>query len=191
LLVVTFFNGSEEDAKAYFKPLLDLGPIVDHTASVPYERVNTMLNGAAGFGGRKIFGGSNVALPLDPAFVKSVYEEFCGFLNAREGTSESLVLFEFQPYKKTMEVGVEETACANRGEYYNVGTLFKWYNPELDQEVRAFNRQINGRIRAEGGAQKSKGVGVYSNYLRKCSISLKLPSSLFFRIELCWELWRC
>jgi hypothetical protein len=133
--------------------------------TIPYEKVNAMTNFAATFGGRKIFGGSNVVLPLDKKFIRSVYEEFSQFTLGNERMSESIILFELVPFKKIASVPMEETAFANRGDYYGVGTLFKWYDPAQDEMVRTFNRKLNRRIKEEGGVKKSLGVGVYSNYM--------------------------
>lgn len=165
VLVLVFFNGSEEEGKKYFAPLLELEPLMNMAATIPYEKVNAMTNFAATFGGRKMFGGSNVVLPLDKGFVKSVYEEFSQFTMGNERMSESLLLFELVPFKKIASVPMEETAYGNRGNYYNVGTLFKWYDPTQDEMVRMFNRKLNGRIKEEAGVKKSMGVGVYSNYI--------------------------
>ena len=164
VFISLFYNGSEEDAKAYYKALFDIGPIVNHTGPMPYEKVNGIFNDAQGFGGRKLFGGSNIAFPFDTTFIQSIFDEFVAFTGTHEGTSSSIVMFEFLPYEKTVSVGVEETAFANRGEYYNVCTTIKWDRPELDQEVRLFNRQINSRIREQGGKKKTDAVGVYANY---------------------------
>lgn len=168
VLAAIFYNGQEDQAREFFKPLLiDAGPILNQTAMMPYEKVNALSDDLAGPGGRKLFGGSNVVLPLSSDFVQSVFDEFTGFISSHEGTAESMILFEILPYRKINELPLEATACANRGEYYNVGSLFAWKDPSMDQEVRTFNRQLNGRIRAEGGSKRSKAVGVYSNYLRK------------------------
>src|SRR5215469_14137018 len=117
VLVLIFFNGNEEDGKKYFGPLLELEPTMNMVATIPYEKLNTMTNFAATFGGRKIFGGSNVVLPLDKKFVKSVYEEFSQFTLGNERMSESLILFELVPFKKVASVPMENTACGNRGDY--------------------------------------------------------------------------
>jgi len=167
VLVAMFYDGPEEKAKKYFAPLLESEPIMNHTGIIPYDQVNAMLNSAATWGGRKIFGGSNIVLPLDTKFVQSIYDEFSQFIMGNEKMGESLILFELVPFKKIASVPVNETACGNRGEYYNVGTLFRWYDEKQDQMVREFNRKLNRKVKEEAGVKKSSGVGVYSNYLCK------------------------
>jgi hypothetical protein len=45
--------------------------------------------------------------------------------------AQSMMLWEVVPYKKVMQVKNEETSFANRGDYYNVATMFKWYARSL------------------------------------------------------------
>ena len=166
ILVAPFFNGSEDDAKTHYKALFDMGPIVNHTGAMPYEKLNSMLNEQQGFGGRKLIGAASVAFPFDATVFQSIFDEFMAFVGSHEGTAGSLIGFEFWPYGKIISVGMEETAFANRGEYYNVITLFKWDRPELDQEMRLLNRQISSRIREQCSKKTGQGVGVYANYMR-------------------------
>jgi hypothetical protein len=168
VLTALFYNGPEEQAKDFFGDLLALGPIVNGTSTIPYEKLNSILNDAGAFGGRKTGGASAISCPLDPAWVQEVYDEFITFIQTHEGTGESVVLLELLPYQKIVEKSFDSTSHGNRGEYYNVGTVFKWYNPELDSELRAFSRKLHTKIREEGGTAVMSGVGAYSNYVGEC-----------------------
>jgi hypothetical protein len=121
-----FYNGSEEQGKAFFKDLFDLQPIVDMTGMMPYEQLNGIMNHAAGFDGRKQFGGGAFKCPLDPAFVTQLHADFRAFVDKHERMGESMLLFECVPYGKIMEVRNDAMAFSNRGDYYNVATVFKW-----------------------------------------------------------------
>ncbi|KAM0300334.1 hypothetical protein HYE67_010473 [Fusarium culmorum] len=77
---------------------------------------------------------------------------------------------EFFPTDKIREIAQDATAYANRGDYYDVLTLFGWEDPDHDGEVREFNRSICRKVRetngyqADSGGHWSKGpVGVYIN----------------------------
>lgn len=176
ILTVVFYNGPEAEAKEFFGPLLELGPVMNTTNTMPYEKLNSLLNDAGAFGGRKSGGGSAIKLPLDPAWMQEVWTHFFEFLQTQEGTGESVILFELLPYTKICEVPQEGTAQANRGEYYNVGTVFKWYNPEIDSVMRAYSRKLHKKIREEGGTAVLKGVGVgaYANYVDYPSVPEKV-----------------
>jgi hypothetical protein len=126
VLTQLFYNGTEEQGKAFFADLFDLGPIVNMSSMIPYEKLNSVLNHSAGFDGRKQFGGGAFKLPLDPEFVLSLHAEFTAFVASHERMNESLLLFETIPYQKIIEVPNDETSFSNRGDYYNVATMFKW-----------------------------------------------------------------
>ena len=169
VITVLFYNGPEKDAKKFFGDLFALEPVMNGTSMMPYEKLNSILNDAGAFGGRKTGGASAIELPVDPAWMQSVWDDFFGFVQAQEGAGESIILFELLPYKKIVEVPQEATAHANRGTYYNVGTVFKWYKPELDSALRSYSRKLHTKIREEGGTSVLKGVGAYSNYVGELS----------------------
>jgi hypothetical protein len=130
VLTQIFHNGPENEGRQFFADLIALNPLVDTTSMIPYAQLNSLLNHASGFDGRKAFGGGAFKLPLNPAFVQGLHAEFCEFtLEKNERMGESLMLWETIPYKKVREVGNEECAFSNRGEYYNVATCFKWLIP--------------------------------------------------------------
>ncbi|OAL57120.1 FAD-binding domain-containing protein [Pyrenochaeta sp. DS3sAY3a] len=165
VLTQLFFNGTEEQGKAFFADLFELGPVANMAAMVPYEQLNSLLNNAAGFDGRKQFGGGAFKLPLDPVFVTKLHEDFNAFALSRDRMNESMMMFETIPYKKVIEVSNEKTSFSNRGDYYNVATMFKWFDPSLDSEVRTISRNLLKKV-SESAADRSKdgGVGQYGNY---------------------------
>jgi hypothetical protein len=121
-----FFNGPEREGREFFKDLFDIEHVANMTAMIPYEKVNSLLNHAAGFDGRKQFGGGAFKLPLDPDFVTQLHADFTAFVGSHERMGESMLLFECVPYGKIVEVSNEAMAFSNRGDYYNVATVFKW-----------------------------------------------------------------
>ncbi|KAJ9651122.1 hypothetical protein H2201_009284, partial [Coniosporium apollinis] len=165
ILCAVFFCGAQQAAEEYFTDLIALGPVISHVGMMPYEKVNGMLNASVDFGGRKTGGGSAAKLPLEVLFMQEVFDDFARFVGSHEGLGESLVLFEIIPFNKIAEVPLEVTAHGSRGEYYNVGTLFKWYKPELDATVRAFSRSVNQKIHERGETRAERGVGAYSTYI--------------------------
>ncbi|KAF2501268.1 FAD-binding domain-containing protein [Lophium mytilinum] len=168
VVVAVFYNGTETEGRGFFAPLWELGPLVDGTRSMPYEELNGILNEGQGFGGRKSFGGGNFTLPLEPKLVEGIRDDFMAFVQGHEDMGESLMLFEGVPFKKINEVASDATAFANRGEYYNVATMFKWYDEKLDGEVRAFSKALLKKASEDAGVWKKgkegQGVGQYANY---------------------------
>jgi hypothetical protein len=126
VLCQLFHNGTEEEGKSFFADLFALGPIADMSSMIPYEKLNSLLNQGAGYDGRKQFGGGAFKLPLDPNFAVQLHAEFNAFVALHERMNESMMLFETIPYKKVIEVSNDNTSFSNRGDYYNVATMFKW-----------------------------------------------------------------
>lgn len=126
VLTMLFHNGTEDEGNAIFKDLIAVGPVANLVSMIPYTQLNSLLNPSAGFDGRKMFGGGAYKLPLDPTFVQSLFQDFNDFVGRHERMNESLMLWETVPYREVIKVRNDEMAFANRGEYYNLATLFKW-----------------------------------------------------------------
>lgn len=126
VLTQCFHNGSEAEGQAFFQELIDLEPVANMISMIPYEKLNSLLNPAAGFDGRKQFGGGAFKLPLKPEFVQSLHKDFVDFVTTQDRMNQSLLLFETIPYKKVVSVPNEEMSFSNRGDYYNLATMIKW-----------------------------------------------------------------
>ncbi|KAJ4358661.1 uncharacterized protein N0V89_003245 [Didymosphaeria variabile] len=171
VLTQVFHNGTQEEGNAFFKDLIDLGPVANMTSMMPYEKLNAAMNEGQGFGGRKMFGGGAYKLPLAPPFVQALFDEFIGFSTTQPAMTDSILLFETIPYAKVVEVPNEKMAFSNRGEYYNLATMIKWANPALDDTVREFSRALLKKASQSAGVvqdekvRSTEGVGVYGNYV--------------------------
>lgn len=193
VLTQLFYNGPEDAAKEFFSDLFALEPIANMTSMIPYPKLNSLLNHASGFDGRKQFGGGAFKLPLDADFVMGLHADFRAFVDAHERMNESMMLFEIVPYGKIISVNNDSMAFSNRGDYYNLATMFKWYvpstlphkspiqtplfpnaltpprhDPTLDTQIRSFSRTLLKKA-SETAARDSKdgGVGQYGNYAAK------------------------
>ncbi|KAF2189818.1 FAD-binding domain-containing protein [Zopfia rhizophila CBS 207.26] len=165
IIAVPFYNGTQEDAKKYFKELLDIGPVIDQTSWMPYEQANATFNDHVSFGARKSSGSSTVKAPFTLSLLQAVFDEFARFIgsNRDAGVERSLVVFTLIPYKKIREVKLEDMAYANRGDYYNADVWLRWKDPALDHKARAFARAMSERIHQIGRTAKDQGVGAYAN----------------------------
>lgn len=173
VICALFYNGPASAGKAFFAPLLELEALGNHIdPAMPWPLVNTMINAVSTHGGRKIFGGSSFRMPLTLDFMQALLKKLTGFCDSHEGVGESVVALEILSYDKVRAVSNEAMAFCNRGDYYQVGTVFKWHDPALDEEVRVFNREFNRWVREAGGLGNDKeGVGVYANYISMSCLS--------------------
>jgi hypothetical protein len=172
VLAVIFYNGTEEQAKAYYEPLLKLGPLADITSTVPYAKMNEFLNPSMVHGARRTMKGSVFLPPLDTKFVEEIWDEWEAFITNIPDANMTAVLWEFVPFNKILEVPQTATAFANRGAFGNLLFAPGWTNAENDNVCREWARIMSKKARAEMEMTKTKGtdaitkesVGEYVNY---------------------------
>jgi hypothetical protein len=105
--------GSSSSAEAVYKPLFDLGPVMQICAPTPYSSINNCNDMVCTKGLRK------------PSFCLGLNEEKLGDLekvweqwvewSSREGAGQSVVLTECYGFEKAREVVDSSTAYAWRG----------------------------------------------------------------------------
>ncbi|KAL2856472.1 hypothetical protein BJY01DRAFT_242810 [Aspergillus pseudoustus] len=189
ILVVLFYNGSESQARQFFRPVLELDSVVDTTQMLSYDGLNGILNTAditarrdslpkidithpdKSVGFRRSLRGSNITLPLDAEFVQSIYDEFSAMVTHYPQARDSRILLEFVPNGEVKKVANSATAFASRGPYYNVSSLFEWAEARLDDEIRSRQKGMMDRIGGDAGIARhpgynpsTHGTGLYANY---------------------------
>ncbi len=193
ILVMVFYNGSEEAAREFFAPLLSLESVMDGTEMLPYDSLNGILATAEtqprpesptgvdvpypaekAVSPRRSLRGSNITLPLQDDFVLEIYNEFNNLLRDYPQARDSRLLFELIPNKQIRAVSNQATAFASRGPYYNVSTLFEWNDADLDDRIKSLQEDLMCRIGDEGGISRKPdynvskhGTGIYTNYAGK------------------------
>lgn len=157
LLVSVIYFGTEDEAKQVFKPLYDLGPVVDTTAVVPYPALNTIL--APPIGLRASMKGAAFAMPLRSEFVKDVLAEYVKFTDGNDDAGNSVILWElFDPAKV---VALQTGSFANRGTHLNGLILPMWTKEENDKSCRQWARHLNEMFKKELEAHgKAAGKGI-------------------------------
>ncbi|KAF2668505.1 FAD-binding domain-containing protein [Microthyrium microscopicum] len=161
---ILFYNGPEDKARAFFKPLLDIGPVMQNVGMMPYDNINGLMNEQQDYGARRLFGGSNFVLPVDKTTVHDVADEFFKVVNDEGINDGTLIMFETIPYRKVKETPNTAMAFGNRGEFYIAGLLWKWRDAARDAQVRQHNRNIQDLIKEKMGTKDIQAVGHYSNY---------------------------
>lgn len=213
VLVVLFYNGPHAAAARFFGPILALESLFDGTQMLPYDSLNGILNTVDILTARrrslpssdisypaknketslrKSLRGSNVALPLDPEFVLSTYNDFNSIVSDYPETKDSRLLFELLPNKQVTAVPNDATAFASRGPYYNVTSLFEWSDPDLDDRICHLQRNLMEQIGLTAGVAlqpnyqvSTHGTGIYANYAGMFSVFFRsFPFSPFPTLEL-------
>ncbi|KAM3077153.1 hypothetical protein ACMFMF_005067 [Clarireedia jacksonii] len=189
VMLPMFYNGTEAEAKAFYTPLFELGPLADMTAEMDYVQINGILNEAMRHGLRRSMKGAVFMAPLNLAYAEEIFTDFEAFMKEVPGAKHTMVVFEFIPYGKVLKVGQQETAFANRGAYGNLMFGPGWESKEDDDRCRQWTRRMAAKAKKElerrmedGTDEVTKdGVGSYSNYDGgKCSFP-----SVYFVFNLC------
>ena len=173
ILSAVFYNGSEEEAKKFYGPLISIGPLLNMTSVMPYVAANTMLNPTMVHGLRRTTKGSAFMAPLDLEFALEIFADFEAFLKQVPDAIHTIILWEFIPFSKILEIPNTAAAFANRGAYGNL--LFGpggWTDPAKDLVGREWARVMATKSKVELERKKSKGtdvvtssaVGEYANY---------------------------
>ncbi|RAL66604.1 hypothetical protein DID88_006294 [Monilinia fructigena] len=149
IVLSIFYNGSEAEAHAYYKPLFDLEPLADMTKEMDYVEANTMLNEPMAHGLRRNMKGAAYMLPLTYSFTSEIYSETEKFLNDTPDAKHTLVVFEYIPFGKILQVGQQETAFANRGAYGNLLFGPGWEDKAIDQKCREWCRRMAEKAKGE------------------------------------------
>jgi FAD binding domain len=172
VMVVLFYNGTEEQGKAYYEPVLRLGPLADMTSVIPFAKTNEMLNEAMFHGLRRSMKGSAFMGPVNTKFAEEIFDDYEAFIAQVPDAIMTVVAWEFMPYNKILEVPQTATAFANRGAYGNLLFGPGWTDPKNDTACREWTRVMSKKSKAELEKAKAKGtdaetqqaVGEYGNY---------------------------
>ncbi|KUJ07010.1 FAD-binding domain-containing protein [Mollisia scopiformis] len=172
ILALVWFNGSADEAEKYYKSLLDLGPLVNTAKEIPYSESNTLANGPSAHGLRRTMKGSAFLAPLELSFADTIWDEYIAFIEKVPDAQETLVMFEFVPFKKILAVPQTATAFANRGAYGNILLQPTWRDKVNDGVCREWTRAVSRMAReelerrvGEGTDEVTKsGEGEYGNY---------------------------
>jgi FAD/FMN-containing dehydrogenase len=140
---------------------------------MPYPSVNKGGDAMFAAGSRYMFGGSNFTLPLKLSTAEAIRDRFEAFIDENPSAKGSMVVLECTPHGKIRSVPIESTAFNSRGNYYNIGIVWKWEDESLDKKIREFNREYQKTARELGynDASLKDGVGNYINYVSTDAVS--------------------
>ena len=172
VLAVVFYNGSKEEGEAFFAPLLQLSPIINTTAEIPYSGLNEIVNGSTNSLPRKATKGSSVITPVRKGFFREIIANFHAFIQKVPDAAGSVVQLELINPGGWSHVPVTDMAFANRGHHCNVMVAPMWSGSENDTQCRSWARTMARFIGAEfERAKKEAGiptdgdtVGEYLNF---------------------------
>lgn len=173
VLVGVFYNGTESEGKKFFGPLLELGPLADQTAMMPFPAVNAVFNPVTTHGDRKSWKGSAYLYPLNTKVAEETFNDFVTFVQKVPDAAQSVIIFEYFSTEQIIKVPPTAMAYANRASYCNVMIGPRWVDKENDGICRGWSRELAAKFTARleedkksRGADKMtmQAVGQYGNY---------------------------
>ncbi|KAL8939700.1 MAG: hypothetical protein Q9216_003214 [Gyalolechia sp. 2 TL-2023] len=171
-ITTLFHNGNKSEAELVFKRLLDLGPLKNTTQERPYREMNSVMNHAVPYGGRKLSKGASFMPRLSPDFVRSLIARLKELHSKVAGSSRSILLFEFFCPQEWCRVAEDATAFASRGPHQNLMIGPFWTEADDDKVCREWartlakmaNRELE-RVKDEAGRPEwMDKIGEYGNY---------------------------
>jgi hypothetical protein len=161
-LFILFWNGSEEEGRAHFKPYFEIGPVMDTCKEIPFEQLNSLQNSHAVHGKNYYMKGvfsSEPQLEVVDKLVSRLPQ-----IRAESGANLT-VLYELIPTKKILSIPNHATAHI-RGCRINVLISADWDSKDTDilDKVRKATSDL-GQIVVQGEKiiPESLNVG-YGNY---------------------------
>ena len=166
-----FYDGTENEAKNFFAPLLKLGPIEDSTKMMPFSQTTGGGDDVPPGFGKETGGG--IMEPIDAGFVESLYEDYMAFIKNVPDASGTLIAYEIHPTHGTLLHSQDETAFPNRGTFGNVVIYAAYTKDENALACEKWCRKMHDKIHNEFERRKEldgvddttmTGVGEYINY---------------------------
>lgn len=172
IIATLFYNGPQEEAESLYKPLLILNAVKKMTGMRPYSTMNSILNFAVEYGGRKCTKGASAITPLNPNFVQNLLLDIALFHKSIPNVKKTMVNIEIFNPNKWCEVPRDATSFYNRGRYQNVVIAPYWEDPQHDTTCRLWARNVAKKFRIEidwrskmfGDATSTQEIGEYGNY---------------------------
>ena len=150
IVLMLYYNGTENEGKTFFKPLLDLNPKVNTTKMRPWVDVNVPeppVNESKVW--RKVSAGGSIIGPFDFKFFDSIWDDYVGLLqNVDDAKTTTLMLVVHNPYA-TLRKGQMDTAFPNRGRHSNFAIAPTWTKEENDGVCREWCLKIREKMRRD------------------------------------------
>jgi hypothetical protein len=168
---VVFFNGPEDEGRAYAAPLLALDPIHNTLAMTNYAATTAVHKTLAppSVHHRYTSSVAQMGLPLDVDILMSLTEDLNAFLTQYgEVAAPTKLAIELRSFAVTGAVPVSAMAFASRHKLVNVVLEVQYSDPSLDAKMREEASRIIGKVRQsvteKRGVQGQGGVLVNANF---------------------------
>jgi hypothetical protein len=170
IFISVFHNGSEEEGKKFFSPLLNCNPVFNDKRSKSLSACG--YDSPRSLGLRQVVKGGSFMAPVRVEFLESLREDYLAFL--RRGYTSAYMVWEFHNMKETLKIKQTETAFPNRGVYGNILINPTWSSKSDDVACFKWASEMGANVRSELEPTRMNdgnldgntraAVGEYTNY---------------------------
>ncbi|KAI6778750.1 uncharacterized protein J7T54_005853 [Emericellopsis cladophorae] len=141
LAVLPFYLGSEEQGRKKFASILDIGPLADDTAVIPFNTWNAAGDMFCARGGRKPAYTANMQT-LDPTAWRNAWNDYLSFYQTYPEANQTTILTECYSTAKNLEIGGAKSAYPWR-DIKCYAIVIPWYtSPSLDVQANDFAKRL-------------------------------------------------
>ncbi|KAG8696144.1 hypothetical protein FRC08_007331, partial [Ceratobasidium sp. 394] len=165
------YNGDSTEGKNKFERFAKLGPVVQQDQTIPYIKLNQMLNPISTHGdGRHSRGNFVPAVPtgIPVELIKDVFGVWLKVTQDHPQAAKSIVVWELYSPENWSKVPSDATAYVHRKPTFNMNNMLRWTDPSFTPQALVLSRAIDAafvQTRAKHFAPELVGEGGYTNYL--------------------------
>ncbi|KAG8769035.1 hypothetical protein FRC12_005202 [Ceratobasidium sp. 428] len=171
MIVQLVYNGDSEEGARKFERFVKLGPFVNQAETLPYVKLNGMMNHHAPPGENRLFRGNFI--PETPngvpvSLAAGLLNSLVDMVNKHPAAKKSMAFVELYHPAKLASVASNATAYPHRDPSFNVLFITNWsedsFSGKVPDNLRAWDRVFMD-LRSEHFAPELIAQGGYTNYL--------------------------
>ncbi|KAG2172166.1 hypothetical protein INT44_005537 [Umbelopsis vinacea] len=193
IIIMCFYNGTEEDALTNFAPLLQLSPATNATTEMPYWRINTLSEGKDVYTDDNIrFASGNLTPPLDPQHIRKLLDSLDHLYETVPSAAKTGCLTLCIQPDGILKKKRTDMAFCWRDANFDVGIGANWTDPAAESKVVEWQKEFQKLVSTGGddyrlygnhedfrGGAREFGI----NYLKIIQLKKKYdPENLFRRV---------
>ncbi len=157
IIAGVFYHGLEEAGRTAFKDLLDIGPVVNTTAMVPYNHWNDGADRTCIKGGRRPTLGAGLAR-MDPSTWRQVYDIWSELIK-QPGAERSGIVMNAYPTEKIQSVPEGSSAVPWRHVKFHAAFTAFYSDSAFDTTALEYGKKIRGLwLTTDGLSRPSIGI---------------------------------
>ncbi|KDQ17969.1 hypothetical protein BOTBODRAFT_52788 [Botryobasidium botryosum FD-172 SS1] len=161
IVLMAYFNGEEEEGKAKFQRLANLGPTFNRSERIPFVELNAKDGEFAIPGGCKFFKGAALsALEIEP--IQRIWDAWLQMVNENPTAKRSVINMTLYDWEKVASVPRDAMAyyARNKVGAYNAVMILQWEEEEFTPRASQIGRSLGDLFAKLEG----KEGGNYANF---------------------------